>query len=77
LALSSTAIDTMLRSIYLLRLTVEDVTDDVGHVVDGITIRPQTTGEANVVGVSDYSHKVLGRWIIASNKLPEDYFFTD
>jgi hypothetical protein len=28
LALSSTAIDTMLRSIDLLRLTVEDLTDD-------------------------------------------------
>jgi hypothetical protein len=53
--LSSTATDTMLRSIYLLRLTVEVVTDDVGHAVDGITIRQQTTGEANVVGVSDYT----------------------
>jgi integrase len=76
LALFSTAIDTMLRSIDLLRLTVEDVTDDVGHVVDEITIRQQKTGEANVVGVSDYARKVLGRWIIESKKLPEDYLFT-
>jgi hypothetical protein len=48
--LFSTATDTML-SIYLLRLTAEVVTDDIGHVVDGITIRQQTTGEANVDGV--------------------------
>jgi Phage integrase family len=52
------------------------VTDDAGHVVDEITIRQQKTGEANVVGVSDYTRKVLGRWIIASKKLPEDYLFT-
>jgi integrase len=60
LALFSTAIDTMLRSIDLLRLTVEDVTDDAGHVVGEITIRQQKTGEANVVGVSDYTRKVIG-----------------
>jgi integrase len=76
LALFSTAIDTMLRSIDLLRLTVEDVTDDAGHVADEITIRQQKTGEANMVGVSDYTRKVLGRWIIESKKLPEDYLFT-
>jgi integrase len=73
LALFSTAIDTMLRSIDLLRLTVEDVTDDAGDVVDEIT--QQKTGEANVVGVSDYTYtrKILGRWIVESKKLPEDY----
>jgi integrase len=76
LALFSTAIDTMLRSIDLLRLTVEDVTDDAGHVIDEITIRQQKTGEANVVGVSDYTRKVLGRWIIDSKKLPDDHLFT-
>src|ERR1700757_2747079 len=59
LALFSTVIDTMLRSIDVLRLTVEDVTDDVGHVVDEITICQQKTGEANVVGVSEYTRKVL------------------
>jgi integrase len=32
LALFSTAIDTMLRSIDLLRLAVEDVNDDAGHL---------------------------------------------
>jgi hypothetical protein len=41
-------------SIDLPQLTVEDVTDDAGHVVDEIAIRQQKTGEANVVGVSDY-----------------------
>jgi integrase len=76
LALFSTAIDTMLRSVDVLRLTVEDVTDDAGHVVDEITIRQQKTGEANVVGFSDYTRKVLGRWIIESKKLPEDCLFT-
>jgi integrase len=76
LALFSTAIDTMLRSIDLLCLTVEDVTDDVGHVVDEITIRQQKNSEANVVGISDYTRKVLGRWIIANKKLPEDHLFT-
>ena len=76
LALFSTATDTMLRSVDVLRLTVEDVTDDAGHVVDEITIRQQKTGESNVVGVSDYTCKVLGRWIIESKKLPEDYLFT-
>jgi integrase len=76
LALFSTAIDTMLRSVDLLRLTVEDVTDDAGHVVDETTIRQQKTGEANVVGISDYTRKVLGRWIIDSKKLPDDHLFT-
>jgi integrase len=70
LALFSTAIDTMLRSNDLLRLTVEDVTDDAGHVVDEITIRQQKTGEANVVGVSDYTRKVLSRWIIRAKSCP-------
>jgi integrase len=55
LALFSTAIDTMLRSVDVLRLTVEDVIDDAGHVVDEITIRQQKTGEAND------TRKVLGR----------------
>jgi hypothetical protein len=57
-------------------LTVEDVTDDAGHVVDEITIRQQKTGEANVIGVSDYTRKVLARWISESKKLPEDHVFT-
>jgi integrase len=74
LALFSTAIDTMLRSIDLLRLTVEDVTDDVGHLVDEITIRQQKTGECGR-HLRLYP-KVLGRWIIESKKLPEDYLFT-
>jgi hypothetical protein len=38
--------------------------------VDEITIRQHKTGEANVVGVSDYVRKVLSRWITESKKLP-------
>ena len=37
---------------------------------------PAETDEANIIGVSDYTRKVLARWIVGSKKLPEDYLFT-
>jgi hypothetical protein len=60
LVLFSTAIDTMLRSIDLLRLTVEDVTDDAGRVV-----QEDRRGQCGR-RLLDYTRKVLSRWIIKS-----------
>jgi hypothetical protein len=68
LALFSTAIGTMLRSVDVLRLTVEDVTDDAETMPAmsyEITFRQQKPGEADVVGISDHTRKVLRHWIIA------------
>jgi len=48
-ALFSVAVDTMLRSVDLLSLRVEDVTDSQGQVVDEFSIRQQKTGDGNLV----------------------------
>ena len=70
LALFSMGIDTMLRGADLLPLTVADVTDHTGAVVEECAIHQQKTGKSTVVALLPYSRQVLTRWIAVSGKLP-------
>ena len=76
LALFATAIDTMLRSIDLLRLKVEDATDHEGQIRDEFAIRQQKTATGTLVSLTPYTRKVLGKWIEAGRKTPWDFLFT-
>lgn len=76
LALFSVGIDTMLRSIDLLTIKVENVTDHEGKVVEQFTVCQQKTGKGTVVALLPYSRQVLKRWIEASGKLSWYYLFT-
>lgn len=76
LALFSMGIDTMLRGADLLTLTVADVTDHTGAVVEEFAIHQQKTGKSTVVALLPYSRQVLTRWIAVSGKLPWQYLFT-
>ena len=76
LVLFSTAIDTMLRSIDLLRLKVDNVCDEEGKIVEEFTVLQQKTGDGTLVGLSDFTREKLDKWIRMSHKFPEDYLFT-
>ncbi len=76
LALFSTGIDTMLRASDLLRLTVDDVTDYQGNIKDEFLIRQQKTGQGNLVMLSDYTQKILSKWIGQTNKVKAEFLFT-
>ena len=76
LALFSTAIDTMLRGVDLLALTVADVTDHEGRVRDEFMARQQKTGQGTLVSLTPDTKKALARWIAASRKLPWAPLFT-
>ena len=69
-ALFATAIDTMLRSVDLLRLTVEDVTDHEGRVRDEFTVRQRKTDTGNLVSLTPHARAALDRWIKDSRKVP-------
>ena len=75
-ALFATAIDTMLRSVDLLGLTVEDVTDHEGHVRDEFTVRQRKTDTGNLVSLTPDACAALDRWIKDSRKVPWDPLFT-
>lgn len=75
-ALFSVAVDTMLRSVDLLSLKVEDVTDSQGQVVDEFSIRQQKTGDGNLVTLGKATRRVLALWIEESDKHPWEYLFT-
>lgn len=76
LALFSTAIDTMLRSIDLLALKVEDMTDDRGNVREEIAIKQQKTGVAHLVALSPATQNSMKLWIRESGKIFYDFLFT-
>jgi len=76
LALFSTAIDTMLRGVDLLALTVADVTDHEGRIRDEFMARQQKTGQGTLVSLTPDTRKALARWIAASRKLPWAPLFT-
>ena len=76
LALFSTAIDTMLRGVDLLALTVADVTDHEGRIRDEFVVRQQKTGKGTLVSLTPYTQKVLAHWIDVSHKLPWSPLFT-
>ena len=76
LALFSTAIDTMLRSVDLLSLKVSDVTDSSNNIVDEFRLIQQKTSQPVIVQISDSTMDAIENWITESNKLPHDYLFT-
>ncbi len=76
LALLNTGIDTMLRASDLLPLKVEDVTDQMGTVIEELTIRQQKTGVGHVVALSAKTRASLQAWITVSQKSSSDYLWT-
>jgi len=76
LALFSTAIDTMLRGVDLLALTVADVTDHEGQIRDEFVVRQQKTGKGTLVSLTPDTRKALAQWIAASRKSPWTPLFT-
>lgn len=76
LALFSTAIDTMLRSVDLLKITVSDILDMNGAVVEEFAIQQQKTKEPVRMFLSPYTREIISKWIIASNKTSNDFIFT-
>ncbi len=75
-ALFSAGIDTMLRGSDLLKLTVNDVSDNKYDIKKEITIRQLKTSEGNLVMMSDPTRKILKQWINQGNKSRNDYLFT-
>ena len=76
LTLFSVAVDTMLRSVDLLSLKVEDVTDAQGVVLEEFAIRQKKTGDGNLVTLGETTRKTLALWITESEKFPWEYLFT-
>ena len=76
LALFATAIDTMLRGVDLLALTVADVTDHEGRIRDEFVVRQQKTGKGTLVCLTPYTQQALAHWIAESHKLPWAPLFT-
>jgi integrase len=76
LALFSTAIDTMLRGIDLLSLTVDDVMTYDGLIKEELLIMQKKTNKGTLVALSNKTQKVLLRWIKDSMKTRYDYIFT-
>jgi len=72
----STAIDTMLRGVDLLALTVTDVTNHEGQIRDEFMVRQKKTGKGTLVSLTSYTQKVLAHWIDVSHKLPWSLLFT-
>ena len=76
LALFSVAIDTMLRSVDLLALKVEDITDSGGKILEEFPVRQQKTGVGHLVALSSGTRHTLKRWIVKSGKVFYDHLFT-
>ncbi len=76
LALFSTAIDTMLRGVDLLALTVDDVMTHDGLIREEVRIMQRKTHKGTLVALSNKTQDVLQRWIKESVKIRDDYLFT-
>ena len=77
LALFNVAVDTMLRSVDLLKLTVNDVIDSPeGKIKAEIPIQQQKTGKTTLVALTSHSQDALVKWIREAGKLGWDYLFT-
>lgn len=76
LALFSTAIDTMLRSVDLLKLKVSDLVDGDGNLKDLIEIKQKKTSKTVVVEISESTQEYLATWIEDSEKGINDYLWT-
>ncbi|MBC8406370.1 MAG: tyrosine-type recombinase/integrase [Planctomycetes bacterium] len=76
LALFETAIDSMLRSVDLLRLRVRDVMTDRYQVKERATIRQQKTGKPVLIALTPRSAAALAKWINETAKHFDDFIFT-
>ena len=76
LVLVSVAVDSMLRSIDLLALTVNDIVDGDGHVVSEFNILQQKTAKPVRVSLSTKTQKTLTQWIHHAGKSRNKYLFT-
>lgn len=76
LALFSFALDTMLRSVDLLKLRVSDLVDGDGNLREVIEITQQKTGKKTLVEISRRTAKSVARWIEESDKGIDDFIFT-
>ena len=76
LALFMVGINTMLRCSNILALTVKQVTDNRGAVVDRFSVVQIKTRKIVTVQMDTATQLVLRRWITTSNKGLDDYLFT-
>ena len=76
LALFCTAVDTMLRAGDLLKLTVEDVADEMGAIRAEFPVTMGKTGKTLVVQLFPFTRKRLAKWIKSSGKEGPDHLFT-
>jgi len=76
LALFSTAIDTMLRSVDLLKLKVSDLVDNEGNLKEVIFIKQQKTSKTTTVEISESTQDAIADWIEASEKELGDFLWT-
>lgn len=76
LALFSFALDTMLRSVDLLKLKVSDVVDGDGNLLEQIEIKQQKTGKITLVEISETTAQSVANWIETDEKYFEDYLWT-
>tara|TARA_B100001094_G_C18190520_1_gene806867 strand:+ start:2697 stop:3350 length:654 start_codon:yes stop_codon:yes gene_type:complete len=75
-ALFSFALDTMLRSIDLLKLKVSDAVDGDGNLKEIIEVKQQKTGKITLVEITRTTAKSLAKWIEESEKHLEDFLWT-
>jgi len=75
-ALFCLAVDSLLRGIDLLRLTVADVTDENGEIKDEILWKQKKTKDKVEPFITPATQTALKNWIERSDKRPHDYLFT-
>ena len=76
LALLSFGLDTLLRSVDLLRLKVSDVVDSNGNLLEVIEIQQKKTKKTVLVEITEDTQQNLANYIEHTNKGLEDYLFT-
>ncbi len=75
-ALFCCGVDSMLRGVDLLRLTVADVLDENGDIKDELLWKQKKTSEKVEASLTPATQAALKHWIEWSNKRPNDYLFT-
>lgn len=76
LALFSVAIDSMLRSVDLLKLRVADLVDRDGNMQHQIQLIQKKTGKPHIVELQESTLKAVAIWIEADGKSYEDFLWT-
>lgn len=75
LVLLSIGVDTMLRSVDLLNLTVEHVTTPNGEVREEFQVLQKKTGKGNTVCLNQNTQRLLKKYLEVTQKGKEDYLF--